>query len=82
MKKKGFSAEQIIGKLREAEVLLSQGSPVGEVSLKLGIISSGLRLCAMRFAIFSSSGIEQSLGKLADPDGFGISVPEMKVKVH
>jgi len=24
MKKKGFSAEQIIGKLREAEVLLSQ----------------------------------------------------------
>ena len=37
MKKKGFSAEQIIGKLREAEVLLGQGSPVGEVSRKLGI---------------------------------------------
>ncbi len=37
MKKKGFSAEQIIGQLREAEVLLSQGSPVGEVSRKLGI---------------------------------------------
>ncbi len=37
MKKKGFSAEQIIGKLREAEVLLSQGSTVGEVSRKLGI---------------------------------------------
>lgn len=35
--KKGFSAEQIIGKLREAEVLLSQGSSVGEVSRKLGI---------------------------------------------
>jgi hypothetical protein len=32
MKKKGFSAEQIIGKLREAEVLLSQDSRVGEVS--------------------------------------------------
>jgi hypothetical protein len=26
MKKKGFSAEQVIGKLREAEVLLSQGA--------------------------------------------------------
>ncbi len=26
MKKKGFSAEQIIGKLREAEVLLGQGT--------------------------------------------------------
>jgi hypothetical protein len=37
MKKKGFSTEQIIGKLREAEVLLSQGSTVGEVSRKLGI---------------------------------------------
>ena len=37
MKKKGFSAEQIIGKLRGAEVLLSQGSTVGEVRRKLGI---------------------------------------------
>jgi hypothetical protein len=34
---KGFSAEQIIGKLREAEVLLSHGSTVGEVSPKLGV---------------------------------------------
>jgi putative transposase len=37
MKKKGFSAEQIIGKLREAEVLLSQGNTVGEVSRRLGV---------------------------------------------
>ena len=37
MKKKGFTAEQIIGKLREAEVLLGQGSAVGEVSRKLGV---------------------------------------------
>ena len=37
MKRKGFSAKQIIGKLREAEVLLSQGSTVGEVSRKLGV---------------------------------------------
>jgi putative transposase len=37
MKKKGFSEEQVIGKLREAEVLLSQGSTVGEVSRKLGV---------------------------------------------
>jgi len=35
-KKKGFSAEQIIGKLREAEILLGQGSTVREVSRKLG----------------------------------------------
>ena len=32
MKQKGFSAEQIIGKQREAEVLLSQGCTVAEVS--------------------------------------------------
>jgi len=37
MKKKGFSAKLVIEKLREAEVLLSQGSTVGEVSRKLGI---------------------------------------------
>jgi len=37
MKKKGFSAGQIIGKLREAEVFLSQGATVGEVSRTLGI---------------------------------------------
>ncbi len=37
MGRKRFSSEQIITKLREAEVLLSQGSTVGEVSRKLGI---------------------------------------------
>ncbi len=37
MVRKGFKPEQIIGKLREAEVLLSQGSTVGEASRKLGI---------------------------------------------
>jgi hypothetical protein len=36
MKKKGYTAEQIIGKLREAEVLLSQGNTVGEASRRLG----------------------------------------------
>jgi transposase-like protein len=37
MGRKVFKPEQIIGKLREAEVLLSQGHKVGEVSRKLGI---------------------------------------------
>ena len=36
MKKKGYSAEQIIGRLEEAEVLLGQGGTVAEVSRKLG----------------------------------------------
>jgi putative transposase len=37
MKKKGFTPEQIINMLREAEVLLSQGSTAGEVAKKLSI---------------------------------------------
>ena len=37
MVKKGYTPEQIIGKLREAEVLLSQGLTVGEASRKLSI---------------------------------------------
>jgi putative transposase len=34
---KAFKPEQIINKLREAEILLSQGSTVGEASRKLGV---------------------------------------------
>ena len=37
MVRKAFKPEQIINKLREAEVLLSQGSTVGETSRKLGV---------------------------------------------
>jgi len=37
MVKKAFKVEQIIAKLREAEVLLSQGLTVGEASRKLGV---------------------------------------------
>ncbi len=37
MKKKGFTPEQVITMLREAEVVLSQGSTVAEVARKLGV---------------------------------------------
>ena len=37
MKKRRYSEVQTLGKLREADVLLSQGSTVGEVSRKLGV---------------------------------------------
>ena len=37
MGRKTHTAEQIIGKLREAEILLSQGGTVGEASRKIGI---------------------------------------------
>jgi len=38
MVKKSYSPEQIIGKLREAEVLLSQGATIAEASKKIGVI--------------------------------------------
>ena len=37
MAKKGYTPEQIINKLREAEILLSQGSPIAVVSKKIGV---------------------------------------------
>jgi len=37
MVRKAFKPEQIINKLREAEILLSQGSTVGEASRKIGV---------------------------------------------
>ena len=37
MSRKRFTAEQIIAKLREAEVGLSQGQTVGQVCRKLGV---------------------------------------------
>ena len=37
MAKKGYTPEQIINKLREAEVLLSQGATAGEASRKIGV---------------------------------------------
>jgi transposase-like protein len=37
MVRKGYTPEQIIGKLREAEILLSQGSTISEASRKVGV---------------------------------------------
>jgi transposase-like protein len=35
--KKGFAPEQVINKLREVEVLVSQGSTIGQASRKIGV---------------------------------------------
>jgi putative transposase len=37
MGKKGYTPEQIINKLRQAEILLSQGSGIVEASRKIGV---------------------------------------------
>ena len=37
MVRKGYTAEQIINKLREVEIILSQGSTIGIASKKIGV---------------------------------------------
>jgi putative transposase len=37
MAKKGYTPEQIINKLREAEILLSQGETITLISKKIGV---------------------------------------------
>ncbi len=37
MVRKGYTPEQIINKLREAEILLNQGVPIAEASRKIGV---------------------------------------------
>ena len=37
MGKRGYTPEQIINKLREAELLINQGNPVGVVTRKIGV---------------------------------------------
>ena len=37
MAKKGYTPEQIINKLREAEILLSQGNGIGEACRKISV---------------------------------------------
>jgi len=37
MVKKGYKPEQIINKLREAEILLSQGETIAAISKKIGV---------------------------------------------
>ena len=37
MPKKGYTPEQIINKLREAEVLISQGTAIGVTCKKIGV---------------------------------------------
>ena len=45
MTKKGYKPEQIIGKLREAEVLLNQGATVSEASRKIGVTEQTYYRC-------------------------------------
>jgi putative transposase len=37
MGKRGYTSEEIINKLREVEILLSQGSTIGQASRKIGV---------------------------------------------
>ncbi len=57
MVKRGFRPEQIIGNLREAEVLLSQGFTVGEAARKLGVVE---QTCYRRRREYGGMSVEQA----------------------
>ena len=48
MPKKGYSPEQIINKLREAEVMVSQGNAIATVTKKIGVTLANLLPLAQR----------------------------------
>ena len=48
MVKKSHSPEQVINKLREAEILLNQGANVGEACRKIGAIATSKPLDLLR----------------------------------
>jgi putative transposase len=45
MPKKTFTTEQIISKLREAEVLISQGQTVPAASRAIGVTDQSYKMC-------------------------------------
>ena len=57
MAKKGYTPEQIINKLREAEILLSQGSSIVEASRKIGVTE---QTCYRWRKEYGGMGVEQA----------------------
>ena len=66
MKRKRYSVEQIIGKLREAEVLLSQGRTVKQVSRALGVTEQTYYRWRKKYG-----GAEDLPGKASERAGTG-----------
>ena len=57
MAKRTFKPEQIINKLREAEVLISQGATIGEASRKIGVTE---QTCYRWRRGYGGMGVEQA----------------------
>jgi len=49
MVRKGYTPEQIINKLREAEVHLSQGNSIGEANRKIGVTEQTYYRCRREY---------------------------------
>jgi len=73
MAKKGYTPEQIINKLREAEVMLSQGARIAVVSKKIGVSNhtyyrwrkeyGGMRLADAQVSSSTCPGSQMKLHK-------------------
>jgi putative transposase len=57
MAEKGFIPEQIINKLREAEILLSRGETVANVSKKIGVSA---HTCYRRWKEYGGMRVDQA----------------------
>ena len=57
MARRQFKPEQIINKLREAEVLISQGSTIGQASRKIGVTEQAYYRWRREYG---SMGVEQA----------------------
>lgn len=69
MARKRYTPEQIIGKLREAEVRFSQGEKIGAISRSLEISEQGSLRMSLKFE--TSAG---SSGRYSQNTGLALSV--------
>jgi putative transposase len=51
MVKKSYTPEQIIGKLREAKILLGQGATIAETSKKIGVTEQTYYRCVKNMVV-------------------------------
>ncbi len=64
MGRKRFTAEQIVDKLRQAEVAIAKGSTIGEVSKKLGISDKQMQVSSRQVGSLTRVGLLQCKASL------------------
>lgn len=55
MARRSYTQERIIDNLREAEILLSQGSSVGEAARKIGVTDVSIEYIGLTHAVYEDT---------------------------